>query len=43
MMTERQVGRYWVKRDTALMAARVVKLPDQARRMLNTAVTMEAT
>ena len=29
----RQVGTYWAKRETTLMAAKVVKLPDRAMRM----------
>ena len=42
-ITAIQVGKYWVKRDTALMAAKVAKLPLQASKMLITAVTTEAT
>ena len=43
IITAKQVGRYCVKRDTALMAASVVKEPDQASNTLAMAVTMAAT
>ena len=42
-MTDKQVGKYCVKRDTALIAASVVKEPDHASNTLAIAVTIAAT
>ena len=42
-MTAKHVGKYCVKRDTALIAARVVNEPDQASSTLAIAVTIAAT